>query len=116
MPASTIALRVEGDNAEVVRHREDLARKVLDYFDLLTAMVTAWLWQRAGESGGGLRLDGARGTGRGRVEAWARVAVWFFGSLFIVAYLFLLVSPSVSVLHNFAETMDTNRMPDDTDR
>jgi|ERR1035438_1002511 hypothetical protein len=33
MPASTIALRVEGDNAEVVRHREDLARKVLDYFD-----------------------------------------------------------------------------------
>ena len=33
MPASTITLRVEGDDAEVVRHREGLARKVLDYFD-----------------------------------------------------------------------------------
>lgn len=33
MPTSTTTLRVEGNDAEVVRHREDLARKVLDYFD-----------------------------------------------------------------------------------
>lgn len=33
MPASTITLRVEGDDAEVVRHREEVARRVLDYVD-----------------------------------------------------------------------------------
>jgi hypothetical protein len=81
---------------------------------VLTAMVTALLWQRAGAIQAKYASRFAAGTGRGRVEAWARVVVWFFGSLFIVAYLFLLVSPSVAVLHNFAETMDTNRMPDDT--
>jgi hypothetical protein len=68
---------------------------------VLTATVAVLLWQRT------------RGTG-GRVGAWARIAVWFFGALAIVAYLFLLTSPSVQVLHNFGETMDANRMPEDT--
>jgi hypothetical protein len=69
---------------------------------VLTVVVAVLLWQRT------------RGTSGGRVGAWARVAVWFFGALSIVAYLFLLASPSVLVLRNFGETMDANRMPEDT--
>lgn len=68
MPASTITLRVEGDDAEVVRHREDLARQILDYFDQ-HALLPDWrvicllddrdfqeLKLRAGEANRGIHL------------------------------------------------------------
>jgi hypothetical protein len=68
MPTKTIELRVEGNDAEIVRHREDLARKVIDYFDQHSALPD-WrvicllddrdfqeLMHRAGEANRGIHL------------------------------------------------------------
>jgi len=63
----------------------------------ITFAVTALLWLRA----------------RNRRDVW-RPAVSYFGALSVVAYLFLLISPSVLAIHDFRHSMNPNRMPDDS--